>query len=436
MRTLKKNKEFIVDNSGSVHFGSHRKGRSNTFRLSVTLNTVIDPVKLQEAFDVVSPRFPMLVAGFRHSYSQYIVTAVDNTPQIIKDEEFIAFMPLKEIKKCAMRVLYSQYTISVEFFHSLTDGYGGFEFLKSLLCEYLKRAEGVECYDEKFILAADDIFDEERASEEAEDCFVTYAGKEKVPFNNVVSYLPGTNMPDSRLHKITSVFLVKDVIDAAHRFDVSLTTFLTAVMMKSIMQLQLNECRNKSLLKPVQIMVPIDLRRVYNTRTLRNFSLYAIPCINHEDISMPFEKFVKHIDTQLKSHFLKKHLEGMMANNVSLQVNPFMKVVPLLLKYFVTKIGFNIIGSKNTSLTLTNMGELRFPEKMLPYIEHIGVHVSARARSPYNCAMGSFGGRLYFNISRGSTKAELEPVFFANLKEFGCVPEIFFDDKRIDVNEL
>ena len=43
--------------------------------------------------------------------------------------------------------------------------------------------------------------------------------------------------------------------------------------------------------KPVQIMVPINLRRKFPSKTLRNFSLYALPCVRQADMKLSFEMF-------------------------------------------------------------------------------------------------------------------------------------------------
>jgi len=56
---------------------------------------------------------------------------------------------------------------------------------------------------------------------------------------------------------------------------------LTAVMAKSIIQMQLHNSKYGQKLKPVQIMVPADLRRIFPSKTLRNFSLYALPKVTY-----------------------------------------------------------------------------------------------------------------------------------------------------------
>lgn len=416
----KQPKIFALDNSGLIYLATLREGKSNIFRLSVSLTEQVHPKCLQTAFENITPRFPTLVAGIKNTLFRYLVESVKVTPKVKKDKHPLAFMPLHEIRKCAMRVLYREKEISVEFFHSLTDGHGGFVFLKSLLAEYFKLVYGIECTEYKTAASLEHL----SVNEETTDSYLTYAGTKKAAFNGVKSYLPGEHMEETSLQITTGILGVQDLLRESHRYGVSLTTFLTTVMAKSLMEVQIIHQKFGEKLKPVQIMVPINLRRKFPSKTLRNFSLYALPCIHHTDLKLPFEKLVKKIDSQLKEQFSTEQLRAMMATNVQLDKNRFLRILPLIVKCTALRIGARFFGEQNSSLTLSNLGDMKFPREMQSYISQVKVYLSARARSPYNCGAVSYNGRLYFNFSRSSATPELEPVFFRNLRSFGCVPEV------------
>lgn len=429
MKIKKRPRIFNLDNSGIIHLANLRTGKSNIFRLAVALNDAVRPEVLQEALNTVTPRFPTLVAGIRDSISRYLVVSVNTPPEVQPDRRPLAFMPLREIRKCAMRVLYSEKEIAVEFFHSLTDGHGGFVFFKAMLAEYFKQLYGVECTDSGEIPVPEQM----PMKEETTDSFLTYAGEKKAAFNAVQSYLPGEHMPESPLHITTGIFEVQDLLGASHRFGVSLTTFLTAVMAKSLMEVQTLHQKIGEKLKPVQIMVPINLRRKFPSKTLRNFSLYALPCVRHGDMKLPFEKFVRRIDNQLREQFTEEQLKAMMATNVQLDRNWFLRMLPLAVKCTALRIGSHFLGERNSSLTLSNLGDMKFPKEMQRYINNVRVFLSARTRSPYNCGAVSYNGRLYFNFSRNGSIPELEPVFFRNLCAMGCVPRVEVNGKPENV---
>ena len=73
-------------------------------------------------------------------------------------------------------------------------------------------------------------------------------------------------------HLTTGVVDTQALLDLAHRHGVSVTAFLSAVMAQSIIGMQ-DMKRRKKRQRPVKITVPVDLRRLFGSRTLRNFSL-------------------------------------------------------------------------------------------------------------------------------------------------------------------
>ena len=64
----------------------------------------------------------------------------------------------------------------------------------------------------------------------------------------------------------------------SHR--VSLGEFLTSVLIQSIYRMQQNEHNKKLRNKQVKICVPVNLRKFYPTKTMRNFASYVNVGIN------------------------------------------------------------------------------------------------------------------------------------------------------------
>lgn len=422
-------KQFPLDNSAILHLAVLRPGKANIFRFWVTLTESVRPELLQKALDTVTPQFPVLVAGIRGNFFHCRVVPVEEPPKVRPDTETLGFMTWKDIRQCAMRVLYRKDQISVEFFHSLTDGYGALVFLKSLLAEYFRLSHGIELSQRETELAIPRFSE----AEETVDSFLTYAGKEKAALNNTRSFLPGEDDLTEKIHTTTGIFDVRPLLGAAHRYGVSLTTFLTAVMAQSLMEIQARRGKKH---RPIQIMVPINLRNLFPSKTLRNFSLYAMPQVRPEDIRESFENLVRRIDAQLRKHFTKEHLQSMMTTNVSLDRNPLMRRLPWAVKCAGLRLGYHFFGGRNSSLSLSNLGQLQFPAGIQPYIQQVGCFLSPRINSAYNCGVISNQGKLYFTFSGSSPKPELELVFFRKLCEMGCVPELETDSPVEDFQIL
>ena len=71
----------------------------------------------------------MIAAGIRRGIRQYEVVPAQTPPKAQPERACLACMTDEMVRLCAMRVLYQGRKLSVEIFHALTDGYGGFTFL-------------------------------------------------------------------------------------------------------------------------------------------------------------------------------------------------------------------------------------------------------------------------------------------------------------------
>lgn len=124
---------YSLDNWAIIHLAAMRKNYTNGFRIVVTLKEAVCEEALQKAVNHITLRFPTIIAGIRPIFFQYRVVP-DNVPRRIKiEQECLAPMTKEEIQKCAFRILYAENRIVTEFFHSLTDGYGGMVVTNTLV---------------------------------------------------------------------------------------------------------------------------------------------------------------------------------------------------------------------------------------------------------------------------------------------------------------
>ncbi|MDD2959340.1 MAG: hypothetical protein PHR92_12595 [Lachnospiraceae bacterium] len=170
---------YALDNSAIIHLAVMRKRYTNTFRLTATLTESVHSEILQKAVDNVTPQFPTIVAGIRRRLFQYEIVSSEVPPTVQQQAEILGSMTSAEIAYCAIRVLYCDRQISIECFHSLTDGYGGRVFLNALLVEYFRLLQtGKSCFTEP-------IPKREIDPAEWNDDFLTYAGEKSCSAANI-----------------------------------------------------------------------------------------------------------------------------------------------------------------------------------------------------------------------------------------------------------
>ncbi len=406
----KKNRDYNMDSSGIIHMASMNKNYSNTFRISITLNEKVDKEILQKALDNITPRFPTIVAGIRRGWFNYYVSPVVNPPKVRKDSKTLSVMTKKMVKNCAMQVLYKDNKVSVEIFHSLTDGNGGVVFLNSLVAEYLTLRYNVQVqYSDRILNPYEGI-----KLEELSDSYLENLGKAEPANHENVFKIPGGDLEPDNNHIISRMYKTDEMLKVSRSYGVSLTTFITGVMAQSILELE-EKMQSK---KKIQIMVPVNLRKKFESKTLYNFSLYALPQLNHKDVKLSMEQLLDKLSGQLKSQFTKEHLQGQFTMNVKALNFWWFKILPLELKDMVLKFVYHMYGERNSCITVSNLGEITFPPELEKYIRGIECALMPRRNAPYNCGIVSFNGNLCISLSRKGIGCGLEEIFYRKTDEF------------------
>ena len=112
-----------LDNAAKIYPAVRRKDWTNVFRLSVTFCDPIDPEILKDALAVTVKRFPSVAARMRTGAFWYYLEEIPAPPEILREKDCsLNRMTFESIRKCAFRVLYHENRMSVEIFHSITDG--------------------------------------------------------------------------------------------------------------------------------------------------------------------------------------------------------------------------------------------------------------------------------------------------------------------------
>ena len=267
-----------LDNAAKIYPAARRRNWSNVYRQSVTLHEEVDAVVLKSALRVVVKRFPTIAARLRKGLFWYYLQQVPSTPDIKEEYSYpITYMSKEEARKCAFRVIAYKNRIAVEFFHALTDGNGALVFLKNLVAEYLEQRHGIAIPFENGIVDRK----EPPKKEELVDDFPKYAGKVLASRKDTNAWhMYGTTTKNGYLHATCFKLPVKEALDFAHRYKVTLTTFISAVMMLALYNLQHEKNPNVKKQKLIKLLIPINLRQLYPSKTLRNFAMYTIPEID------------------------------------------------------------------------------------------------------------------------------------------------------------
>ena len=413
----KKLRWLRLDNAAKIYPAARRPNWSNVFRLSVTLNEKVDTAVLQTALDVTARRFPSLAARLRKGVFWYYLQELDHAPPVSEEWSYpLAQMSKDEVRRCAFRVIAHENRIAVEMFHSLTDGNGALVFLKTLTAEYLQQKYGVYIPAEHGVLGRL----EEPSAEELEDSFQKYAGNESASRKATDAWrFGGTPERNGRLNLTCFQIPVDQVLEKAHEQGVTLTVYLTAVVMQALQQLQIQRVPDIKRRKPVKILVPINLRRLFPSRTLRNFVMYTTPELQTSLGEYSFEEICQLVHHWMALDNTAKQMGKLIKTNVGTEQMMVVRLIPLFIKNVVMKAVFDSVGERKSCLSLSNLGAAKLPDAMKPYVRRLDFILGVQATAPYNCGVISYENTMYVNFIRNIREPELENAMRKVLEELG-----------------
>lgn len=406
-----------LDNAAKIYPAAKRRTWTNYFRLSANLSEPIDLPVLRAALDVTVRRFPSMAVRLRRGAFWYYLEQIPKAPEIQAEKSCpLQHVPFDSVRKCAFRVLVYKDRIAVEFFHAVTDGTGGLIFLKTLLAEYLSEKYGINVPAEKGVLGRLEEPDEE----ELEDSFLRYAGDVKASRREATAWhLSGTPEPDGYVNLITMMLRVPEVKACAKEHGVSVTELLCAAMMQALDNLQAEKVRLRQHRKPVKVTVPVNLRNLFPSHTLRNFASYVNVEIDPRLGSYTFEEICQLVHHTMGLGNDAKAMRAKIATNVASEKSPVLRVMPLFVKNIAMKAVFDAVGECKACLCLSNLGVVQVPQIMRPYIRRIDFVIGPQANAPHNCGIATWGDTMYVSCVRNIKEPELELHFYRVLQSLG-----------------
>jgi len=408
---------YKLDLSAIVYPTLQRRDFSSVYRLSVVLKEEVDPRILQQALDMTLPRFPTYKAAIRKGVFWRYLEPNNRPGPFVQEDVKNPCQPMyfKANNRYLVRVYYYGKRIALEAHHSLGDGTGGMCVLQTLTATYLRLLGHNKIANGGFVL---DI-NEEPDKEELEDAYMRYANARVCPprLGEKAYRVRGTKEPFYTLNIIDGIMSVSEVMAVAKKYNATITEYLNSVLLYALLQKQEDDKPVRQ--RPVKIAMPVNLRRFFPTITLRNFITMIYPGVDPRLGEYTFEEIVTQVHNYMRYYINEKLLRGDITTNAATQRNPFIRVVPLFLKDFAVRTFYTKIQDRNSSAGLTNMGALKVPEGMKPYIERFDIYMGQPYSTRTNCAIISFEDILTINFASSIVETDVERYFFQKLVRDG-----------------
>lgn len=408
-----------LDNAAKIFPAISSKENSAVIRITAILKERITVASLIRAVEQAETRFPYYKVSLRRGFFWYYLEQVDDPLTPVPDDGIPcrAFGEHNDTN-LLLRILAYNNRLSVEFSHILTDGYGVLTFLQYLLIYYFndKGIIGINQIERFFIKDID--------SEEYEDSYNRYFKENipRVPGQSKAFHIPYQLKNKPRFDLLFAILPVKDIKQKAKEKQVSITDYLVAIYLLVVQEIYF-DCKNNDLTTPnkiARIQVPVNLRNIYPSQTMRNFTLFVMPEIDFRLGKYSFDEILKIVYHKMQLETDEKLISKIISRNVGSERNFFVRGIPIWLKSLVLRFKYYSKGTNQYSGVVTNLGRIKLPGPILNEVECFALTPPPpNKKLKINCGVVGYGDKLVLSFGNITTSKELERKFLYFLTQQG-----------------
>ena len=406
-----------LDNTAHLFPVIAGESMSNVYRISVTLKELVRPELLQQALDMVLPKFDGFNLRLRQGVFWYYFEENGKPAPRVREENAFPCRYIRQNKNHSymFRVTYYKYRINLEVFHVLTDGMGGINFLKELTYQYLRLAH--EELQEKLgnTLSSD-------TSLNREDSFLkNYKKSSAKGYQTKKAYLiKGEKLPPGEFGVMHGYMQIPELKKVCHAYGASINEYLVSVYIWSVYTECLHGMPSQ---RPIRVAVPVNLRPYFNSNTTKNFFVMVSAEFHPQKEVYTFEEVLHIVQESLRSQINREHLEKLFSYNVSNEKLLIARAVPLFLKNIAMKYVYTTSALANTA-TVTNIGNISVAEEYRPYVEMFHSFLAMSKGQHLKGTICSYGDTLVFSFSYDLVEPDVQRGFFRKIAADGIQVEI------------
>ncbi len=406
-----------LDNTAHLFPVIAGESMSNVYRISVTLSELVEPALLQEALDIVLPKFDGFNLRLRQGiFWYYFEENGKPAPRVRKEHTFpCRFIHQNKNHSYMFRVTYYKYRINLEVFHVLTDGMGGINFLKELTYQYLRLAHPQ--LKEK----VGDSLDSSTSLNREDSFLKNYKRSSQKGYQTKKAYLlKGERLPAGEFGVMHGYMPVEELKKVCRNYGVTINEYLVAVYVWSVY----TECMHgMASEKPIRVAVPVNLRPFFDSITTKNFFVMVSAEFHPVKEVYDFEEVLGEVSESLRSQINREHLEKVFSYNVSNEKLLIARAVPLFLKNIAMRHVYRSSALANTT-TITNIGNITVAEEYRPYIEQFHSFLAMSKGQHLKGNICSYGGTLVFSFSYDLADPSVQRGFFRKVAADGIPVEV------------
>lgn len=399
-----------LDNAAKLFSAASSPKDTRVFRFYCELKEEVKEEILQEALNQTIQKYPVFLSVMRKGLFWHYLEKSELRP-VVREEykEPCSSLYVRDKKTLLFEVTYYKKRINFEVFHALTDGTGATEFLRELVKNYL------------YLIHEEDLEPVELSNQyltvkdQEDDSFIRYYDpdfprKKKKKIRAVQIKKGGKGYEELQINEAS--MSVKELLGIAREKKVSMSVLLTAAFICAIHE-EMSRMQEK---KPVILMVPVNLRKIFPSDSMLNFFGYIEPGYQFGEEKDSFEDVLEAVKLYFQENLSKEHMAGRMNELIAIEKHKILKWAPLELKNRCIRAGAKMAEQEVTAV-LSNMSVVKMPEDYAQYIEKFGVYTSTNRTELCIC---SFQDTLSLGFTSRYDSTNIQRNFYRILKELGA----------------
>ena len=399
-----------LDNAAKLFSAASSPKDTRVFRFYCELKEEVKEEILQEALNQTIQKYPVFLSVMRKGLFWHYLEKSELRP-VVREEykEPCSSLYVRDKKTLLFEVTYYKKRINFEVFHALTDGTGATEFLRELVKNYL------------YLIHEEDLEPVELSNQyltvkdQEDDSFSRYYDpdfprKKKKKIRAVQIKNGGKGYEELQINEAS--MSVKELLGIAREKKVSMSVLLTAAFICAIHE-EMSRMQEK---KPVILMVPVNLRKIFPSDSMLNFFGYIEPGYQFGGGKDSFEDVLEAVKLYFQENLSKEHMAGRMNELIAIEKHKILKWAPLELKNRCIRAGAKMAEQEVTAV-LSNMSVVKMPEDYAQYIEKFGVYTSTNRTELCIC---SFQDTLSLGFTSRYDSTNIQRNFYRILKELGA----------------
>lgn len=442
------------------------EGRTTCFRISALFSENIDLEILQKVVISLEKKYPFynseLKKGIFWNYLQQ-----KKTHFMIEEEKTY---PCTDIQKDnPLRIIYFNNKLSIEIAHFLTDGKGAALFFKDLIEEYLEKKYFLENFEKdkennlndktekkneieigkinKIINFGKKINKNERDFEnkkseknffektrellgndnglknsqknEYVDLYEKYMRKvSKETTIKSAFHLPMKILEKGQYHITTGEIDVESLKEESKKYRTTIGKYLLSVYFKILLD-RYSQAKN-----PIVIGVPVDLRKIFEEATYRNFFINITPTVDASLGAYSLSEIITYLDNYFALKITKKEFYKSIYKAMNPMQNIIIKSVPYLIKRMFFPFIFDYYGERGYTTGFSNLGILKVDKKYRKYLKGLRFLPPPSKRCKIKMGVVSDCKKVYVNFGNLTANYDIERDFFVYLRKRGIKSKI------------